>query len=113
MKIEISNNQGTGDNWGANDCYPALMYCGVFNVPCHLGAAEVGQADDCLPAELGHFSARNGDKGWQNPAIQIACQSRKTGGFQTFNSWPYRFGAAVRVTDAGYDGDRRGVVLGT
>ena len=25
--------------------HPALMYCGVFNVPCQLGAAEVGRAN--------------------------------------------------------------------
>jgi hypothetical protein len=46
-------------------------------------------------------SACNCHKGQQNPAIQIACQSRKTNHFQTF--WPrlYWFDAANWVTAAG------------
>jgi hypothetical protein len=34
------------------------MHSGVFNVPCQFEATEVGQADEPLPAEVGHSSAR-------------------------------------------------------
>jgi hypothetical protein len=58
--------------------------------------------EQALACGGGGAAARNRNKiGWQNPAIQIACQSRKTDRFQTF--WPrlYWFDAAVGVTDAG------------
>ena len=42
---------------GASNCYPALMHSGVFNVLHELRSADVGLADDRMPAEIGHSSA--------------------------------------------------------
>jgi hypothetical protein len=41
----------------ANNSYSTLMPSGVFNVPHELRSAEVGLADECLPAEVGHADA--------------------------------------------------------
>jgi len=86
MKIEVSNNERTDTCGGAINSHSAPMQCGVFNAPCRpRGRAQSEAFRDRLPAELGHAAARNCNKiGWQNPAIQIACRSRKTTGFLTF-----------------------------
>ena len=61
-----------------------LMHSDVFNVPRLFRSTEVGLADECLPAGVGHSPRAIAVRGLANPLIQIACRSRKTEGFLTF-----------------------------
>ena len=66
------------------------------------GRVTSGAFRESLPTAVGaRRRVQSPSEGRQNPAIQIACQSRKTDRFQDFSGRPCRLRAEDRVTAAG------------
>jgi len=53
VKLEVCGNEDTDISGGGCNSHSAPMQSAVFNVPCQLWAAEVGQADERFACGVG------------------------------------------------------------